>query len=71
MLQKIFTGFDGARNWLQINKNYIPFYLPSHGEFENSCFVSIILMVRVSRAFVYNIINVKTKSPSYMNPRLT
>ena len=35
---KIFTRIDGARNQqmkLQINKNYMPSYLPGYGEFEN------------------------------------
>ena len=44
----------------------------AHGEFENLCFISVVPTVCLSRAFVYNVVNVNeiviissTKPPSY------
>ena len=42
----------------QLKLLYIPSYSPAHGEFENLCFVSVASMVCMSRAFVYDAVNV-------------
>ena len=77
--RKIFTKIDGASNqWkkLQINKYYILSNLPGYGEFETLCFVSVAWMVSVSRAFIYNAVDVNkiataflAKLPPYINAK--
>ena len=53
-------------------------YLPTHGEFDNLCFISIAPMVCMSCAFVYNAVDVNkivavssTKPPSYAYAQVT
>ena len=67
--QKIFTRIDGASNqWskLHINKNYMPSYSPGYGEFENLYFVSVAWTVSVSRAFVYNAVDVNKIATAFL-----
>ena len=42
----------------EVNKNYIPSYSPGYGEFKNFWFISVAWMVSVSRAFVYNALDI-------------
>ena len=63
---KKFARIDGAsdqRRKLQINKNYTLSHLPSYGEFENLCFVFVAWTVSVSRAFVYNAVDINKLLP--------
>ena len=39
-------------------KTIIPSYLPGHWECKNLCFVSVTQRVRVSSAFVYNVVDI-------------
>ena len=57
---------------------YHPSYSSTHGKFKNLCFISVAPMVYVSRAFVYNVVDVKKivaissiKPPSYAYARVT
>ena len=61
MLQENIARIDGASHQLSklwINNNYIPSYSPGHADFENPCFVSVVLSVSMSRVFVYNAVDV-------------
>jgi len=48
---------------------YVPSYSPVHGEFENTCFVSVALTVGVSCAFVYIAVGIK-KIAAHSLPKL-
>ena len=66
---KIITKIDGAsyqQRKLQVNKNYIPSYLPSYGEFKNVCFVSVAWTVSVSCVFVYNAVDVNKIATAFL-----
>ena len=56
----------------------MPTYSPAHGEFDTLCYVSVASTVWVSRAFVYDAVNVNkivivssTKQPSYAYAQVT
>jgi len=59
--RKKYTGINRASNLLrklhQVNKTYIPSYLPGHGEFKNLCFISVAQTVWVSHVFVYGMVD--------------
>ena len=57
MLQKkISHGLMGLVIGQRSCQKYIPFYSPGHGVFKNLCCSSVAQMVRVSHAFVYNVV---------------
>ena len=45
------------RRKTQIDYNYTSSYSPTHGEFENLCFIFVAPMVCVLRTFVYNVVD--------------
>ena len=60
------------------DSNQLKLYLPTHGEFENLCFISAAPMVCMSRAFVYKVVDLNksiaissTKPPSYAYAQVT
>ena len=81
MLQEKYASFYWAstqRRKTQIDYNYTPSYSPTHGEFKNLCFISVAPMVCMSRAFVYDAVDVNkivaislTKPPSYAYAQVT
>ena len=75
---QVFIGPVLEEGRLKSIKTIIPSYSPAHGEFENLCFVFVASMVWVSRAFVYDVVNVNkivivssTKPPSYAYAQVT
>ena len=57
---------------------YVASYSPSHGEFENLCFISVAPMICVSRVFDYDAVDVNKivtvssiKLPSYTYTQVT
>ena len=69
LLENIYMDWWGQESAkkLQINKkNYTPSYLPGYGEFKNLCFISVAWMVSVSRAFVYNGVDVKKIATAFL-----
>ena len=66
MLQENIDGASNQQRKLQINKNYIPAYSPGYGEFKNLCFAFVALSVSVSRALVYNAVDVNKIATAFL-----
>jgi len=63
---KMFTRASNQQRKLQINKNYVPSYSSSYGEFKNLCLVTVAWTVSVSRAFVYNAVDVNKIATAFL-----
>ena len=68
-LENIYKNWWGQQSAKEVSnqqKIYILSCLPGYGEFKNFCFVSVAWTVSVSRAFIYNAINVNKIAATFL-----
>ena len=65
LLENIYKDWWGQQSAKETSI-YIPTYSPGYGEFENVSFVSVAWTVSVSRAFVYNAVDINKIATAFL-----
>jgi len=68
LLENIYKDWWGQESVKEASNQQKLFtiYLPGHKEFENLCFVYVAWMVSVSRAFVYNAVDINKIATAFL-----